>query len=295
MGEWLPTVSEAIDAYLDDARLAGRSPASVRTARAFLKPVRADSLPVSTLTPDACRTAILARLSVNANTARTVHGHLSALCRYCVGRGWLPASPMAGVPRPRKPSRPHRWLTPPQLRAVWDACADDYGRLIVALLLLGLRANELVSLRWQDVDWERGRLTVAFTKNGRPRTAVLDDLALALLRRAREPLPGTAPTAELGRRASPRIVPMSTNALRERVAMLGRRAGIPHLHPHLFRHSFATNYLIEAGIEDIATLQVLGGWSDARQIRDTYARSALEELALKRARDVGLSRRLLGE
>ena len=50
---------------------------------------------------------------------------------------------------------------------------------------------------------------------------------------------------------------------------LGKRAGIPNLHTHRFRHSYAINALRNGMPERV--LQLVGGW---RKIPDTYFRDA---------------------
>ena len=44
------------------------------------------------------------------------------------------------------------------------------------------------------------------------------------------------------------------------IKRLGVRAGVPRLHPHLFRHTFAVRYLMNGG--DIMTLKLILGHVD---------------------------------
>jgi len=60
---------------------------------------------------------------------------------------------------------------------------SDYARYAIWLLLLtGLRCNELLGARWENVDWDHGTLFVGLTKNGEPLLAPLTDAALEQLR-----------------------------------------------------------------------------------------------------------------
>ncbi len=55
------------------------------------------------------------------------------------------------------------------------------------------------------------------------------------------------------------------------VKRLGKRAGMPKLHPHQFRHTFAVEWIRQGGSERL--LMVQGGW---RKIPDTYMRTLSE-------------------
>lgn len=65
------------------------------------------------------------------------------------------------------------------------------------------------------------------------------------------------------------------------VKALGVRAGLPWLHPHNFRHTYATSWLLKGG--SAFHLQTIGGWASMALIRKTYAKAAVEQAALDEA------------
>jgi len=81
--------------------------------------------------------------------------------------GILRMSPFADL-RAGSQSNPDRahYVTPETTQAILAACPDDQWRAIVALSrFAGLRCpSEIVALRWGDVNWERGRMSVRSPK-----------------------------------------------------------------------------------------------------------------------------------
>jgi integrase len=259
-----PTLGEARDAFLADLAIEGRSPATIRTYRALLK------LPtghIDDLTPELCRRLIGDRLTQSSATARTFTDGLASFCRYLSTMYGI-ANPLATVPRPRVKLKAHRFLTIPQVRAVWLACPDDRYRLLVLLLLQGLRASEAVNLRREHIS---GDVAHILGKGSKPRRIVLPAAALALF------------DDGLG---------FEYRELYRRVVWLGKQAKIPYrLTPHAFRHTWASQSLI-AGLDSEA-LRSAGGWAATSSIVDRYIRSAREEAALQRSRELGLTEKLL--
>jgi site-specific recombinase XerD len=51
--------------------------------------------------------------------------------------------------------------------------------------------------------------------------------------------------------------PLTYQGFRQVIKRLGKAAGVPRLHPHLFRHTFAVRYLMNGG--DIMTLKLILG------------------------------------
>jgi integrase/recombinase XerC len=130
--------------------------------------------------------------------------------------------------------------------------------LMELLYSSGLRLAELVGLDLSDLDL--ADRTVRVTGKGRKaRIVPVGSKAIAALDawlRARTAAAGEMAvfTARGGRRIGPR-------AVQARVAWWARRQGLPvHLHPHLFRHSFASHILESS--QDLRGVQELLGHAD---------------------------------
>lgn len=104
-----------------------------------------------------------------ATVAKRVHV-ARAIFKRAVRWGLISSSPFADL-RAGSQSNPDRafYVSNETVRSILEACPDDQWRAIIALSrLAGLRCpSEIVALRWGDVNWERGRLTVRSPKTAR--------------------------------------------------------------------------------------------------------------------------------
>jgi integrase/recombinase XerD len=132
--------------------------------------------------------------------------------------------------------------------------------MLATLYATGLRSKELRLLKVSDIDSPRMVLHIRNGKGQVPRDLVLSPVLLERLRvywRWRKPKEWLFPSQERQEH------PMGGRSLRVICANAGRRAGIEKpVHPHVFRHSYAT-HLLEAGA-DLRTIQVLLGHVDIR-------------------------------
>jgi integrase len=98
----------------------------------------------------------------------------------------------------------------------------------------GLRAAELVALRWDAIDFSHDTLHVNRVKDGSPATHPITGAALRALRRLQREQTPKSPfifTSERG-------APFSTAGWRKMLARLGGVAGFGFVvHPHMLRHS----------------------------------------------------------
>ena len=108
---------------------------------------------------------------------------LSALYAWCMRKGHAADNPTARCEQIKLKSR-DRVLSEDEIRTVWNALKDDdLGRVIKLLLILGCRAKEIGRLKWCELDFNAGTLTLPpeRCKNGRSHTLPLPPLALKII------------------------------------------------------------------------------------------------------------------
>lgn len=207
-----------------------------------------DATPIGSLTTahaDGWRKAIAVSGSTPATISKRVRV-AKAVFRKAVRWGLVPSNPFADL-RAGSQSNPDRafYIDAETNRAILEACPDAQWRAVVALSrFAGLRCpSEIVALRWGDVNWERGRLTVRS-----PKTAGHEGHAVRIVPIAPELRPilqDLFDDAEVGEEAVvPRLRDPRTN-LRTQFERIIARAGVkpwPRLF-HNLRASCATDWV----------------------------------------------------
>ena len=176
-----------------------------------------------------------------------------------------------------KGSNRQRSLTGAQLNQLIKAARKGrYGQRDGTLVLImarhGLRVTEAVDLRWDQVDFAKGHLHVRRLKNGidSVHTVQGDELrALRELRRGQKPQSAFLFTSERGG-------PMTRSNVAKMIEVTADRAGLPHMHPHMLRHT-CRHLLADAG-HGTRRLQLWLGHSD---IKHTSSYSQLSALPFK--------------
>jgi integrase len=105
--------------------------------------------------------------AVSANRARSA---LSAMFSWAMRRGLHDSNPVIGTEKRKERSR-HRVLSDTELYKIWNALgANDYDDILRLLLLTGQRAGEIGGLRWSEIDFDEGLISLPAqrTKNGQP-------------------------------------------------------------------------------------------------------------------------------
>lgn len=155
--------------------------------------------------------------------------------------------------------------------------------MLEVMYATGIRVSELVSLTMHAIHWQMGYL-IAFGKGGKERIVPVGQKAFETLREyvenARPVLLGNGATEVLF--VSRRGRGISRQAFWKIVCKYARKAGLQkNVHPHTFRHSFAT-HLLEGGA-DLRSVQVMLGHSyiSTTQIYTHVTREHLKEIHRK--------------
>jgi integrase len=101
---------------------------------------------------------------LSARTIRYVHVVLGSALRQAIRWKLVVNDPTEGVELPRQQSREMRVLTTEEARTFLRiAMTTPHGCLFAVALTTGMRPSEYLALRWQDINWERGTVSVVRT------------------------------------------------------------------------------------------------------------------------------------
>lgn len=204
---------------------------------------------------------------------------LRRLINYGVKQG-LCARPELSFPMPRVDNKKTENLTPEQMRSYLRALDEEVDQDAAALLRLalttGMRKGALLALRWNDIDFEHGFITLRgdAAKKGRTEVIPLPVVAAQILQ-------GISRNGEF-------VFPGVHGGQRRDYSRIARRvrdkAGLPKdFRPlHGLRHTFAS-WLASSGAVDLYTLQKLLT-HESSLMTARYAH--LSDAALRRAAEV---------
>ncbi|MFN0251077.1 MAG: tyrosine-type recombinase/integrase [Kofleriaceae bacterium] len=221
---------------------------------------------------------------VSASTVNTVMGTLSAAFAWCIDRDWLEHNPCHGVKRLKPDVRVFPWLDSTEaITRLIGECPEHIRNVVAVLVGTGMRLDEALHLRWDDIDLEhrlitvhrgrRGKGPTGTTKSGKARRVPIFDTVLGVLKAMKltrgassllwpggyRRLRGTSPERAL-----------SQAAVRDPFKLAVVRAGLPReLRLHDLRHTFASLFLVDGG--DIFKLSRILGHNSVSITERTYA------------------------
>jgi site-specific recombinase XerD len=208
---------------------------------------------------------------LSPNTIRGYVQSIKSLFSWLEEEGYISDNPLRKLGSPALPKKYVKILTDEEIRRLFSyldlnqPVSARNGAILIVLLDTGLRLAEIAGLRMEDTQIEQGYLKV-LGKGVRERMVPLGALAQRLLLRYLHRFrPETALPEETNFFLAADGKPVTPNSIRLMLKRLGKMAGVPRLHAHLCRHTFATNYLVNGG--NLFTLQQILGHSSLEMVR----------------------------
>ena len=210
----------------------------------------------------------------------------------------VPRNPMDKVERP-KPRKDEVKVTEPdsltaaEVNRLLDALTAEplkWRTLVRILIDTGVRRGECCALRWENVDFTAGTLTIAgnlcYTqdkgvyldtpKNGKTRTVYVGDETLSLLEQLQAEQNSSVVSKWVFTQDNS-AEPMHPQSPTRYLKKLSDRCGIPGLHPHKLRHTFAS-VAITSGA-DVASVSEAMGHSDKAVTLRMYTHADKESIS----------------
>jgi type 1 fimbriae regulatory protein FimE len=184
-----------------------------------------------------------------------------------------PSTPSPSIPPRRTKNldrRTREYLTPAEVEKLLQASGKvgRHGARDRTLILLayrhGLRVSELVTMRWDQIDFKAGLVHVNRLKNGLASTHPIRGVELRALRKLRTEYPDS-PYVFVTEREGP----MTPATARKLITRAGELAKLPFpIHPHMLRHACGFK-LAGEGQDTRAIQQYLGHKNITHTVRYT--------------------------
>lgn len=192
------------------------------------------------------------RKTVSSSTINRQLGTLRGLLNKAVAWGKLQVSPMKSVQFFDEPAGRLRFLEVEEIVKLLPNCSPDLRPIVVLAVFTGMRRGEILGLKWHDIDYKRGIITLLDTKNGQKREVPMSETVKnAIIQVRKNPLSPYVFCNEHGQ---------GRHDVRKSFATALKKSDIIGFRFHDLRHTFASQ-LVMSGV-DLNTVRELLGHKD---------------------------------
>ena len=209
--------------------------------------------------------------TLSAISVQTYVRALKAFFNWLYREGYTDENILADLKPPKAPNKLVEVLKDEEVKRILSCINTDTSTgsrgmaIVITMLDTGLRLSEVTNLKMADAHIEEGSLKV-MGKGSKERIVPLGGLAQKVLLRYVyhfRPEPWNSENDTVFLTVEGRS--MTNNAIKQMLKRISIRSGVKRLHPHLCRHTFATNYLINGG--DVFSLQQILGHTSLEMVR----------------------------
>jgi len=179
-----------------------------------------------------------------------------------------------GIPLAKNQGRLPVVLNKQEINNMFEATLNLKHRLVLMFLYYtGIRLNEIVNLKWSDIDFERDVIHLKVAKGGKERVIFLHHKLKKFIEYFNFKKEGFVFLSNFGKKYNKRTVQMIVRNAANKAEIKKR------ITPHTLRHSFAT-HLLEGGA-DIRHIQKLLGHANLQttQVYTHIANKDIKKLA----------------
>lgn len=165
---------------------------------------------------------------------------------------WMETTPFSKVKIEKPNNRVERWITPDEEKCLLNASTPWLQEIIIFALNTGMRQDEILSLKWSQIDLFRRTASLLVTKNKEKRTTPLNQTVFDLLKskgKVRH-ISGYVFASQTGTKLHARNLLRAFYDAR-------KKASLEDVRFHDLRHTFATR-LVQAGIDLYTVKELLG-------------------------------------
>ena len=252
-------IPKCLNIYLATKKIEGKSENSINLYRLYLNEfIRIVQKPLEDITANDIRMYLYLVQENRKISNRTLDSRRTVVCSFlgwCAAEGYISKNPAINI-TPIKYERKERVpLTDIQLEKVRNACSTLRETAMVEVLYSsGCRVTELARLNISDVNFDTREIKL-FGKGDKHRTSYLSAKAIVALQAYLTSRTDDCEALFVSTKKP--IKRMQKNGLEAIIRKLGKKCEMPFLHPHLFRHTVATDCL-KRGMDVTALQKMLG-------------------------------------
>ena len=268
------TIRECIDDFLIEQQVRGNSPKTQKhyfrclgLFERFQSPKNPD---ISAVSVSDCKAYYihLSNRNVSSVTVQTYIRALRAFLSWCYLEGYISENIPKKFRLPKAQKKKIDILTDSEVEQLFRCLSGrDFISIrnycIVALMIdSGLRLNEVVTIRRDKIHIAEG-YAIVNGKGNKDRFVPLGLNSKRALLRYCAIVPNKEKETPLFVKDT--LIPIKESTVKQLFRKLKSRSGIPRLHPHLLRHTFATRYIERGG--DIYSLQSILGHTSLEMVK----------------------------
>jgi len=185
-------------------------------------------------------------------TPRTVNievKFLKAMYNKAISWGKADKNPVNQVKLFKENDKRIRYLEKDEIKRLIEACPEHLRPIVITALNTGMRKQEILKLKWEDIDFKKKIIYVMQTKTGERREIPVNDFLYDTLTALKKKRNGSYVFSN--KEGEP------YGDIRRSFSTALKRAGIENFRFHDLRHTFAS-HLVMSGV-DLKTVQELMG------------------------------------